>query len=289
MTRTLELRSGAMALTVAPDLGGAIATLRYAGVDLLRPMPEGATTPLEAACFPLAPYANRIAGGRVRTSGRTATLPPNMAGQPHPLHGDAWLSPWTVEALDATGATLTFSADRSAWPWRYAARQSFRLSDNALTVDLAVTNLDDVEGPFGLGFHPYFPGRETARLTANFGGVWLTDTEHLPKRHVQGTPFADWRRGASLASRRLIDHCHTGWDQSVLIDFGRDLRLRLSASRDFPCLHIYSPPTETFFCLEPVSHRPSAVNLAGNSDDGMRLLAPGGALIGWMKIDATPR
>ena len=55
---------------------------------------------LDAASFPLVPYVNRIRDGRFTFRGREVRLAPNMAGDPSPLHGQGWLSPWTVEEPD---------------------------------------------------------------------------------------------------------------------------------------------------------------------------------------------
>ena len=79
------LRAGDLSLTLAPDLGGSVLAFTRLGKDLLRPTPPGAADVLEAACFPLVPYANRIAEGRFTFGGRSASLAPNMAGQAHPL------------------------------------------------------------------------------------------------------------------------------------------------------------------------------------------------------------
>ena len=60
----LSLGCGDLTLELLPDLGAAVATLRYQGRDVLRPTPRGANDPFETAAFVLVPYANRIAGGR---------------------------------------------------------------------------------------------------------------------------------------------------------------------------------------------------------------------------------
>jgi aldose 1-epimerase len=54
------------------------------------------------------------------------------------------------------------------------------------------------------------------------------------------------------------------------------LRLALTASRSLRWLHIYSPPGLDFFCIEPVSHMPNAINRsAPPAITGHKLLAPG--------------
>ncbi|HEX9187496.1 MAG TPA: aldose 1-epimerase, partial [Vicinamibacteria bacterium] len=55
------------------------------------------------------------------------------------------------------------------------------------------------------------------------------------------------------------------------------VRLRLAASPPLRTLVVYTPPGQSFFCAEPVSHITDAFNLAdaGRTDTGMLTLAPG--------------
>lgn len=276
---------GALRLVLAPELGGSVLSFTRAGRDLLRPSPEATTDVLETASFPLVPYANRIAGGRFEFGERIAQLPGNMAGQAHPLHGDGWRGPWRVEAQDGASAVLRFDPGDSAWPWRYAARQAVRLVEDGLVLELEVENRDRAPGPFGIGFHPYFPDAATARLTAATTGAWMTDPEALPIRWEAGQPLADWNAGHAVRGSRLIDHCHTGWDGAARIELGAEGPvLRLTASAEMSCLHIYAPPGEAYFCLEPVSHSPNALNAADPVAQGVRILEPGESLRGWMRL-----
>ena len=102
----IELRHGGWRLELRPEVGGSIGALSRDGADILRRMPDGSTDVLEAACFPLTPYANRIAGGVFAFEGREIALPVQPAFAPHALHGDGWLSAWEVETQDETSATL---------------------------------------------------------------------------------------------------------------------------------------------------------------------------------------
>jgi aldose 1-epimerase len=131
--------------------------------------------------------------------------------------------------------------------------------------------------PAGLGWHPYFHKGPGARLQARVEGVWLTDEECLPVRLAHRTRFAQWGRGDEVARTELVDHCHTGWVgvAQILLPAER-LRLALTASHALHWLHIYSPPDKDFFCIEPVSHMPNAVNRSAPPPvTGLKLLAPG--------------
>ncbi len=273
----ISLADGELTLELLPDLGAAVASLRHQGRDVLRPAPPATGDPFETAAFALVPFANRIAGGRFRVGGREVLIERNAPGQAHPLHGHAWRRPWRVQSAARDSALLSFEHPPDRWPWHYAVAQRFTLHAGSLEVRLTLENLDSTPMPAGLGWHPYFRKGRGALLEANLEGVWLTDEELLPVRLAHGTRFARWGRGDALAQPQLIDHCHTGWDGVARILLPEErLCLTLTASRELHWLHIYSPPDRDFFCIEPVSQMPDAVNRsAPPALTGHRLLAPG--------------
>lgn len=273
----ISLADGELTLELLPDLGAAVASLRYQGRDALRPAPPGTGDPFETAAFALVPFANRIAGGRFQVGGRQVRIERNAPGQAHPLHGHAWRLPWRVQSAARARAVLSFEHPPDSWPWHYAVTQTLTLHAGSLEVLLTLENLDSTPMPAGLGWHPYFHKGRGALLQAHLEGVWLTDEEMLPVRLAHGARFAHWGRGDALAQPQLIDHCHTGWNGVARIMLPEQrLRLTLSASRELRWLHIYSPPEKDFFCIEPVSQMPNAVNRsAPPALTGHRLLAPG--------------
>src|SRR5690606_13284798 len=116
------LAAGEWRATLRPEVGGALASLTFAEMDILRPMPAEAGDPLSAACFPLVPYANRIRDGRFAFAGREVRLPANFPPERHSIHGLGWQRPWQVEADDGREAVMadTYSGDER-WPWSYRA------------------------------------------------------------------------------------------------------------------------------------------------------------------------
>lgn len=277
MQETVSLIDGDLTLELLPDLGAAVATLRYQGRDVLRPTPSGVDDPFETAAFALVPFANRIADGVFRVGDREIRIERNAPGQAHPLHGHGWRQPWRVESAVRDQVVLSYEHPPDSWPWRYLARQSVTLRADSLEVALSVENRDSTPMPAGLGWHPYFHKGPGARLKAHLEGVWLTDEESLPARLAQGTHFGQWSRGDEVARQELLDHCHTGWPgvaEILLPQAG--LLLALTASRALRWLHLYSPPGKDFFCVEPVSQMPNAVNRsAPPAVTGQKLLGPG--------------
>jgi aldose 1-epimerase len=256
-----------------PAIGGAIGALRHQGHDILRPAAPGTSDPLKTACFPLVPYANRIADGRFDFDGRSVQLPRNFGDHPHSLHGVGWQSAWTVEWVDTATMTLHHTHGGDArWPWSYRAEQRVALAPDRATIALRVTNLADQAAPVGLGLHPYFLRDAATRLTARSERLWLAGPTMLPTESAPADRLGDWGQGAGVDGETLIDTVYEGWDGVALIEQAWG-RVRIDA-RGVSAFHLYRPPGADFFCFEPVSHLPDAINRGG-----MPVAAPGETVV----------
>lgn len=280
----IRLTVGDWSATVRPELGGAILGLECCGQPILRPTPDGSEDILEAACFPLVPYANRIAGGRFAFGGRAVALPVPERFAPHALHGDGWLSPWTVEAVDETSVRLSLAGGGDHWPWRWTAVQTIVLDATGLRIDLILTNDSDEPAPAGLGLHPYFARAADARLTLEADGVWLTDAGQIPERKAAPTAVVDWSGGPALSEAPFVDHPYADWSGRATIE-GDGRRVTLTASDNCGWVQVYAPLDADFLCVEPVTHRPNALNAPAGEDAGVAVLAPGESLSMWMRVD----
>ena len=255
-----------------PAAGGVLAALERAGVPVLRAMPEGADSPLDAACFPMVPWCNRIAGARFGWAGKDVALTPNFAPEPHAIHGHGWQSAWAIESHDQARCVMVHRHEAPApgdWPWAYEARQMVALSPEGCTITLTLTNLSPAPMPAGLGLHPYLRRGPDSRVC--FGASSLVDVGadliptgvRLPPDH-----FAGFGAGAALPPA-LIDHCYAGWDgEAVVTDALGAITL---SARGAAHLHLYAPPdAPDILCLEPVNHLPDAINAGA-----MPLCGPG--------------
>jgi aldose 1-epimerase len=260
----LSLRAGRLALDLAPDCGGSIARFAVDGKgNILRPMPADALASGKGnntACYPLVPYSNRIAEGRLNFDGETIKLASNWPGQRHPMHGDGWSRAWQVTRSDARSAELVYEHDGNlGWPFRYRARQSFRLDAARLTVAMTLENLERRATPGGLGLHPFFARDADSELTCHTTGVWHADAEVIPTEHVALPAAWDFSRGRRVDDV-VLDHCFDGWDGRATMRWpSRRLAVELSASEALRHLVIFTPPQRPFFCAEPVSHANGAI------------------------------
>lgn len=258
--------------------GGSVARVTCDGVDILRPMTAEAIASGKgnnAALYPLVPYSNRIRDGRLAFGGETIQLARNWPGVGHPMHGDGWAQDWEVVASDRTSTEIAYLHERAGpggWPFRYRARQHYRLDEDALAITISIENLEDRPVPAGIGLHPFFARDPDCTLTCATAFAWRADAEVLPVERIPvpaNWDFAAGRRPNGVA----LDNCFDGWDGHATIAWpARRLKLDLDASPPFRHLVIYTPPGQSFFCAEPVSH--------ANGQVGLAALAPGRTLSG---------
>jgi aldose 1-epimerase len=279
----IRLVAGDWTATLAPALGGAVLDLSWRGEPILRPSPPGASEPLETACFPLVPYANRIADGRFSFRGREARLPVLPRFAPHALHGEGWLAPWTVAAHTERTVAMAFEGGGGAWPWAYAAEQVVELTDDGLRIDLSMTNTSGEAAPAGLGLHPYFARTDDMTLRLQAETVWVPDHREIAERAAPASEVVDWSDGVALPGAPMVDHCYGGWRGPARLET-RARGVEMRASDNARWVQVYAPPGETFVCAEPVTHRPDAVNAPAGELSGLAVLPPGGRLSMWMTI-----
>ncbi len=274
----LELLAGDLRLALRPDLGGSLAGLWLGGLPVMRSSePLALTGSRQSACYPLAPYSNRLGYRRFRWLGQDHTTAANFGDNPHSVHGVAWQRPWAVVEHGASQAELRYAHEPDAhWPFPFELRQRVVLTAGALEMHLAFTNTAAHTQPVGLGWHPYFPKRPHSRLHVELTDRWESDASGLPTRRVP-QPGID-----GDVSHLSFDHCFEGWKGPARI---RDEKLSLRLSSSLPYLVVYTPATSPYYCVEPVSHVSNAIHMADPAAHGLRTLAAGATFDAWMKLD----
>lgn len=290
----LHLEANGWEAGVLPGAGGLLTGLTLDGVDVLRPLPPGSADPVASACFPLVPFANRIANARFVLAGKEAVLPRNFPPELSSLHGLGWKVGWRLISRSSFKCALEHrhdgadsapqQGDIATWPWAYRAQQRVRLGPKGCAVSLDVTNRSSVPMPAGLGLHPYFRRRPETRVRFSAGGMMLVGPDLIPTGKVApANRFGDFAAGSTLPGT-LIDHCFTGWDGTATIE--DDLGTITLEARGAPCLHVYAPADGSALCLEPVSHPPDALN---QDPAAMTMLPPGCTAAMQMWISASLR
>lgn len=269
--------------------GGLLTRLRWNGVPLLRDGPEGADA-LRSACYPLVPFGNRVRGNRFRFAGEDYRLEPNTDWDPHYVHGEGWLAGWDIVRADARFVELAFRHGGSAGtPYRYEARQTFRIEDGAFAMGLAVTNRGDRALPFGLGWHPYFPLTPETTLEAPARLFWTETEGWLPGERTEIPTDLDFQTHKSLPDR-WVNNGFEDWSGRAVIRWPeRGTGVVLEADPLFHHAFVFVSDTafdptyrRDYFCFEPMSHLADAHNM--DSLGGLEVLAPGETLSGSVRL-----
>ena len=289
------LRAGQLEVAVLPEVGGSIAYFDLLDAQqphgrqhLLRAANGPYTDVLEAACFPLVPYVNRIRGGSFQCDAQVVRLPRNLPGDASPLHGQGWRAAWQVAQVGQIARaasdhiSLVYRHTAGHWPWDYEAHQHIRLTPDCLEIVLECRNLSAAAMPCGLGLHPYFPCTFDTLLDTQVTSVWTVDADVLPVAKQPAT-------GHYLLQQRQIggqqlDNGYGGWAGRARIDWpGQPASLEMS-SPDAAYFQVYSPAfpsapaaSNGFFAAEPVQHANAALNAPQGTwpELGIYMLAQG--------------
>jgi aldose 1-epimerase len=286
MRATVQFAAGSLSAEIVPSLGGGLARFDFLRgmqrIEVLRPWPKSGTDdPNALGLYVLVPWSNRISGRGFSFGGKFHSLRSNFPGEPCPIHGDGWLSSWSVASSDDRSVRLEHDAEGPG-PYRYSASLEYVLAADEMTIRLVATNRAPIALPFGLGFHPWLPRTPTTLLMAPAKSVWLEDARHLPTERVAIANRPDW----DFSSFRSlppdwINSGFVGWGgRATILWEDRALALDVEAQPPLAFYIVYSPSAEAqFFCFEPVSHAIDAHNLPpGPEEHGLVVLKPGTTL-----------
>jgi aldose 1-epimerase len=281
----IVLAKGDMLLELDPCAGGSVSKFKHRDLDVLRPAPnrEGpAFDPLRSASFSMIPFVGRIHDGQFCVNGSEIELHANFPPEPHAIHGHGWQDVWKVESRSKTAATLHYHHDADAWPWSYDARQTFRLTQDRLTVELSVTNLGETSMPAGLGWHPYFK-RDGATLIVPTTDIWSVDAE-TGDNAPSPIKRTDALSRARIVEDLTLDTTYSVEPGSIEINWPTH-GVSIKSDPIFSHATVFVPPGEDYFCAEPITHAPNAINSAlPDKVTGLQWLKPGETLSGKIKL-----
>ncbi|GIK19105.1 MAG: hypothetical protein AMXMBFR77_15520 [Phycisphaerales bacterium] len=305
--RAVVIESDALRLRVLPRLGAGMHGLSLRRGDgewrpLLRASPDLPEHFNSLACYLLAPWSNRVRGGKFRFAGREHAMRPDWPDGTA-IHGLVKDKAWRILDRSPVSVRLAFNSRDHAptgYPAAFSCVARYELDGATFRASLAVTIDDGAVGraPVGLGFHPFFPRRlwderDEVVVACRASGpdaprglrgrypcegmlpVGQATRDGVVKRLCEGTAlggeflddvFAGSLDGAVIEWRasgvRVVFACSPGLDHTVIYA-GHD-----TAGKPLP-----------FFCAEPVSMVNDGFNMLaeGLEGTGVRVLEPGGS------------
>jgi aldose 1-epimerase len=276
----IVLRAGTAEATLLPERGAAFSRLTDAARDLLAPIPDGADPNAGPhGAFLMAPWTNRLDGGRIVVAGVEHRMPVNRAQDNTAIHGFVREQPWRIVQSLADAAEL--ACDFARPPFAGGARMTIRLKPDSLALTIELSNGGDAPAPMGFGWHPWFPRPAGTRLRVAARTVFGRDARALP---IAPRPTAGLN-GADSVLLGLDTH-FAGWDGAAEIAWPDGRTLAMHATGAWATnLQVYAPRGGTTICVEPVSHAPDAPNRPDAAAHGaMHIVVPGGQIDGELTL-----
>jgi aldose 1-epimerase len=270
----MDIRAGDAVATILPERGAAFTRLDALGRPILRPMPDGADPNRGFhGSFLMAPWTNRLDGGRILVDGVEHLMPINRPEENTSIHGFLREMAWDVVEQAPDRLVLSVAFDRA--PFTGRARLAAQIAPDHLALDIALTNQGAAPTPMGFGWHPYFDRPAGTSFAAAAQTAFGRDARNLPIDPRPSTGL----QGADAALDGLDGH-YAGWDGAARLDWpdGRSMTMRTSGawSRN---LHFFAPRDGGAIAIEPVTHAPDAANRPFAAAHGaMHVLAPGESL-----------
>ena len=274
----VELSADGVATHIDPAEGGRIVSLVVAGEE--RILPKARARAHEPAiywgCYPMVPWAGRLASGRIPTNAGEVHVEPNLP--PSAIHGLVFDRSWEIVERSQTAVTMSCELRGRGWPFGGRVLQTLSLGAGTLELELEVGEYTR-SGPAGLGWHPWFtrPPNADVRLRVDASEVLVLDADLVPTGEVRiVTRGEDLRSGPLLGDRRL-DHVYVRTRGPALVRWP-DLELRMEHDSSVQTVVVHTPPEG--ICVEPQTMWPNAplLEAAGVRGTGLRMLEPGDSL-----------
>ena len=220
------------------DRGARVSSICIDGLEILVKQAEN---PLEWGCYPMAPWAGRLRGGRFEYAGQVFQM--DLSLPPHAIHGTVHQRSWKAEGPGRASVELG-----DDWPFSGRVVQDFRLEEEALFLQLEVHS-DRETFPATLGWHPWFlrdlAKGKSAELQFSARAMYARDAEHIPTGEMVAVSDGPW------------DDCFVGVDPMPEIHWPGAMRLRLISEASHWV--VYDEPSHAI-CVEPMTGPPNGLN-----------------------------
>ena len=252
----------------------------------------------------LAPWPNRIDGGRYAFGGDEFQLALSEPARGNAIHGLTRWTAWTLVSHDAGAVLLRSDAHGyQGYPFGLEIEAGYRLHpDSGLHVAITARNRGSRAAPYGTGSHPYLTVRTASVDDCELflpAASWLPmDDRGIPRgapAPVEGTPY-DFRQPRRIGDTRL-DHALSGLHRDsdgrawahLSADGGSGARVSLWAGAGYQWLQVFTGDPlgpdrrRKALAVEPMTCPPNAF---ARGDD-LLVLQPGQAVTHTWGIQAS--
>ncbi|HHO55401.1 MAG TPA: hypothetical protein ENK21_03360 [Trueperaceae bacterium] len=267
---SLQSNSSNSSFSIIPSLGASLNSVVLNGHNILwsaTNLQEIQERTIKSyAGAQLAPFVNRIKDASYSFKQKKYNLVKNEPGLGNALHGFVFDKGFELVAINEAEGILKLSYDfkaQDAYPFDFAIENSFRLTDNSLTIDTAITNKSQEVIPIGHGWHPYFDiggNIDDAHLQLAANKYFLVDEQFIPTGELK--QFDKFAQLSQIAKTEL-DYCFPIDTSNNLVAqlFYPEKGLRISLlTEGYKYLQVYTPSDRKTIAIEPQTSAADAFN-----------------------------
>ena len=266
-------------LKISPDMGASVIQFlkKKQNIDIFRPLNNNKKinkfNSYFTGYFATVPYFGPIRKKSFydHEEGGYISLRNNHIFEPETIHGEGWINKWKINKITKNSIELFFNHNgRKGFPRIYKSTQRFRLIKNSLIITISVENLDKYSFDCGIGFHPWFNLDPNSKIYSNsFNYLYEQKSNNFKKTKYSKKKFIN-------LNKYKVDKTFLNWNGKSKLTINKDVSLNIINNKNIKNLHVYSPPKENFFCIEPVTNVADAYYLKkmGRKDHGLVSLKP---------------
>jgi len=271
------LENKKLLLEISPNMGESI--LRFIDkekkTNIFRSFPlkkrQGKYNCYFSGYFATIPYFGAIHKKTFFYKDKYINLPRTHILEPDTIHGEGWVNKWKVKKNTKNILVLEFLHNgKNSFPFKYQSIQTFNLTKDSLIIRLKIINLDKSKFHCGIGFHPWFTISKDSKIFSN-------TFSYLNQTKINKFNIKEMINSKSLdLNKTKIDETFLKWNGRSKLILNKHIKLEIINKKNVGNLHVYSPPRENFFCIEPVTNIRDSFLVMKNSKayHGLKILNP---------------
>lgn len=238
-------------LTFDAHRGGRISQVYFDDVALLVQESVDVDSVFGWGCYPMVPWAGRLAAGRFQFRRDVVQMPTNFG--PNAMHGLGLSNPWDVVASGTSSLVARLELGAVGWPFRAWCEQRISLGPASVQLEMSVHS-SDREFPAQVGWHPWFLPPDV--LDVSFEEMYVRDSAGLTTTTTRRPIDPPW------------DDCFGGCVRRPRITVN-GVSIELSSTCDYWV--VYTQDSRGV-CIEPQSGIPNAFN--SFKESGLDIVGP---------------
>ena len=273
----ISLDNDKLFLQISPEMGASITKFKNvtSGEDIFRPLSNKKKI-IKKNCyfsgyFATVPYFGAISKKTFLYKKKYVSLSKTHPLEPDTIHGEGWVNKWKVKSKSKISTELIYNHHgKKGFPFKYRVNQEFVLKNKSLFINISIINADKDSFDCGIGFHPWFN-------ISKFSGIYsnnFTYIKEYPKKVFKKKLFS--RNKFLDLNKFKIDKTFIDWNGKAKLVINKDTIIEIKNKKNINNLHVYSPPNENFFCIEPVTNIGDAYMIKKYSKiyQGLKVLKP---------------